>query len=356
MNKKLLVTFCVALLWSSTHVNATQMPNFSYGDGSIKHFSGMDFSGQPLPKNLRGADLRNANFSGQHFAYTNFTEAQLEGAILTKTTCDYQYCFQENIRKNMFNDIRWYIQNLPQDLKSITKVYPFILQASHKAALLHIASALAYLPCYKDIVFHIKVQYWSCKMLLLKQQLNNTLGHKLFCSLASELSHDAENFCFQTDYPFHLRTPKGLKIACQWCFIFTSKPLPSSLATLIQHHLTDATQPMHANFDRYLKGFQEGLKNYNVKTKVTWSYNFYKQAIEQNIKGLAKAYPKLHTQALQKEAIYIAHTLSQSYKMQDWQFLFHYLFCQNRLVELKIAAGVATKNDIYYNVIDHSYL
>ena len=65
------------------------------------------------------------------------------------------------------------------------------------------------------------------------------------------------------------------------------------------------------------------------------------------MRGLQKAYPKLTSQKLRKEASDIACQLSTQYKSQHSHLLFHYLSCQNRLIQFKISAGV---DDIHYNI------
>ena len=302
-----------------------------------------------LPKNLAATKLTHANLTGQHFTSTDFTNAQLDKAILTYTTCNYQQYFQHNAKANKLSGGRWYFNNLPKDLKSIAQVYLQCLQDVHKAELLQIACGLAQLPYDEDEEFYIKIQYWSCKLLLLKKQLGNGLGDQLVCSLACDLNRDAAHHCWQTNYPFHLEKQKGMQIAAQWCISTTTTHLPGDLGTLVQHYLTEPAQTIHANFDQYLQIFQEGLVKYNVKSKHQWAYKYYKANIEKNIQSLKKAYPKLISQKLRKEASNIACQLSEQYKIQHLFFLFHFLTCQNRLIQLKILAGVRIEYNIHYN-------
>ena len=221
------------------------------------------------------------------------------------------------------------------------------MQDTYKAELLQIACGLARLPYDESTEFYIKVQYWSCKLLLLKKELG-TLGYQLVCSLASDLEYEVEEYCWQTNYPFHLEHPKGRQIAAQWCISIIATDLPESLGTLIQHYLTEPTQAIHTNFDQYLQTFQAGLIHYKCQSKGSWGYRWYKDNTEKNIQGLKKIYPKLSSQKLQKEAIDIAFQLSKQYKIQHWCLLFGYLSCQNRLIQLKISAGVGVGNGVYY--------
>ena len=246
----------------------------------------------------------------------------------------------------------WYLDNLPKDLKSIAQVYLQCLQDVHKAELLQIACGLAQLPYDEGTEFYIKVEYWSCKLLLLKKQLGD-LGDQLVCSLASHIEYEVKEHCWQTNYPFHLEHPKGMQIAVQWCISTIDTHLPESLGTLIQHYLTEPAQAIHANFDQYLQTFQAGLVKYKCRSKNSYGCNWYKNNIEKNIQGLKKTYPKLTSQKLRKEAIDIAFQLSKQCKIQHWRFLFSYLSCQNRLIQLKISAGVGIGNGVYYRAFGY---
>ncbi len=278
----------------------------------------MNFTHAKLPQNFSGAYLSYVDLTGQRFTCTDFTNTQFDGVLLTNTTCDYQQCFQDNVKANQLSGGLWYLDNLPKDLKSIAQVYPTILQDHHKAELLQIASGLAYLPYHEGKEFYIKVQYWSIRLLLLKKQLG-TLGSQLVCSLGDYgLNYEAKRFCWQTDYP--------------------------------QNQVEEEQEAPHAYFDKYLQTFQDELLKYNVKSKDKRGYDWYKKNIEKNIQGLKKAYPKLTSQALRKEAIDIAFQLSKKCRFQHLLFLFHYLSCQNRLIQLKMLAGVGVENDIHYNV------
>lgn len=316
---------------------------------SSKNFSGKNFNGKKLPKDLSRANLTGANLAGHHFSDTNFIGAQLGGVILTDTTCDYLQCFQDNVQANKSNFGKWYLDHLPKDLQGITQVYPCLSEDHHKAELLQVACNLAHLPFYKFTEFRIKIEYWSCKLFILKKQLGS-LGTSLVCSLGSNLNSEAANYCWQTDYPAHLEHHKGMQIASRWCMLATKKAFPKELSTLIQCHLTEPVQKFHANFDRYLQLFQEGLIKYNVKSKEKWGYDHYKKTIERNIEGLKKAYAKLTSEKLRKEAIEIAHELSEKYKNQHLLFLLGFLSCQNRLIKLRISAGVNEGVDIHYNI------
>ena len=137
------------------------------------------------------------------------------------------------------------------------------------------------------------------------------------CSLEDGLNYEAENYCWQTDYP--------------------------------QNQLKEAKEAPHNDFDQYLKTFQAGLQKYNCKSGKEYGYNWYKNNIEKNIQGLQKTYPKLTSPKLQREAIAIAFQLSKIYQNQHLLLLFRYLFLQNRLIRLKISAGVGVGNEVHYN-------
>ena len=316
-----------------------------------RDFSGVGFTKKELPQSVVRANLTNANLTGQYFTHTNFEGTQLEGAILTHTTCDYRKCFQDNMKANMSRIGQWYPRNLPQDVESITQVYPTILQDRYKAELLQIASGLAYLPYYEYMEFDIKIKYWSCKLLRLKKQLSSPLGDQLVCSLADVLEYDAEKYCWKTDYPFHLEHSKGKQIADAWCIASTGTYLVEEIGTLIQYYLTERSRTRHANFDHYLQLFQEGLVQYKVESETKLGYDLYKGSIKKNIQGLQKTYLKLTSEELRKEAIDIACELSTFYKYQGLPFLFRYISCQNRLIQLKISAGKEVGKNIYYNDI-----
>lgn len=364
IHKKVYLAILVVLLPRSTRLYATQNPTDSSNidndspkeevitnDELPEKLSNLKLTTiAPIAQDLRGADLSKANFAGQRFTHTNFEDAKLEGAILTGTTCDYQQCFKENIKANEENKGKRHFTDLPADLKSIAQVYPTILANNHKAKLLQIASSLAYVPCYNGIEFTIKKAYWSCELLLLKKQLDSALGDQLICSLAHSLEYEGTNYCWATDYPFRLEHKKGVKIASSWCIIHAKTTLPVVLGILVQQYITESAQPKHANFAKYLELFQKRLSIYNVKSKHKWAYNFYKKNIEESIKELAKISPQLTAEPLQKEVIETAHALSESYKMAHLSFLCHYLACQNRLIKLKISAGIKCKNVIHYNL------
>ena len=269
-----------------------------------------------LPKDFSATNLTYANLTGQRFTDTNFEGTQLEGAILTNTTCDYQQCFADNVEANQLSYGKWYQENLPKDLKSIAEVYPRLYQDSHKAALLQIACGLAYLPYWEGTEFYIKVAYWSCKLLLLKKQLSSGLQKQLVCSLDSDLEYDARKYCWQTDYP--------------------------------QDQVEEEKEAPHDDFAQYLKTFQKGLKKYHCKSEYEWGYNWYKDNIERNLQGLQKTYPKLTSPKLRKEAVDIAFQLSKIYQNQHLLFLLRYLSLQNRLIRLKRSA-VGVGNELHYN-------
>ncbi|MEM9569785.1 MAG: pentapeptide repeat-containing protein, partial [Bacteroidota bacterium] len=282
--------------------------------------SSVNFTDAKLPKDLSNHNLNHANLTGHDFMATNFEGTQLEDAILTKTTCDYQQCFQDHIKANKLSGGSWYSENLLKDLKSIAQIYPHFSQNTHKAALLQIASGLAYLPYWEGKEFYIKVYYWSCKLFLLKKQLSSGLGEQLVCSLGNYsygLNYEAKNYCWQTDYP--------------------------------QNQVEETKEAPHDKFEEYLKTFQAGLQKYNCQSEYSWGYDWYKDNIEKNIQGLQKTYPRLTIPKLQKEAIDIAFQLSTLYQNQHWHLLFRYLFFQNRLIRFKISAGIEVANKVYYN-------
>lgn len=340
--------------------NNTPMQVMAMPKSDLSDCSGIDFRDKTLPQDLRGADLTNANFTGQRFMYTDFTGAKIAGAILSNTTCDYQQCFQKSIKvnKKRFSQkwATWYHSNLPKDLKDIAEVYPNIVQNSDKALLLEIASALAYLPYYPKNEFEIKAEYWSCRLLELKRQLKKVIGDQLSCSMGNILKYMARNYCWQTDYPFHLEHPKGLQVAKQWCRLAIAKYLPEDLSLLVQHYLTEKVSTKHADFDAYLQLLEKRLHMYNTKSKHQWAYIYYRFNIKGNIEGLKKAYPQLISHTLRQEAVNIAHALLESYKKEHFHFLCHYLICQNRLIQLKRSAGRSAGYYIRYYIIDHSIL
>lgn len=340
-------------------LQAAQMPDEPFdeqGDRKVEEYGGTLFKNcleghfalEQLPEDLSGLDLKKVNLSGRNFTSTNFEGAELAGAILTGTTCDYEQCYQDNLKNNQCKGSKWYLDNIARDLRNIAYVYPRLLEDEHKAALLRIASGLAYLPYYKRTEFYIKAQYWSCKLLIVKKQMGKKGAH-LVCTLSNLLIHEAEKYCWQTDYPFHLEELKGMQVASQWCMLTTQRQLPRALSSVVQYYLTEPPQTVHTNFDQYLRCFQEGLVKYNVKSKEAWGYDFYKKTIEKNILGIKKVYPKLPSQALKKRATHIACLLSQKYKIQHFDFLFNFFVGQNKLVQLKILTGVAAQNDIYYD-------
>ena len=282
-----------------------------------QNLSGANLTDAKLPQDLSRANLTDTNLTRQKFTSTNLEGTKLSGVILTDTLCDYQKCFATNGEKNQLSGGDWYRKNLLKDLQSIARVYPHLSKDIHKAELLQIASGLAYLPYYERTEFYIKISYYSCKLLLLKKQLKKTLGDQLVCSVIHSLEYDAKNYCWQTNYP----------------------------ENKVEEEKEEAP---HADFDKYLKTFREGLKKYNVKSKDKDGFKYYKENIEKNIQGLQKAYPKLTSPALKKEATSIAFLLSKSWQIQHLLFLFRYLFAQNRLIRLSFYAGVGVKNDIHY--------
>ena len=299
-----------------------------------KDLSHVNMQGAQLPQDLSKTNLTNTTLTGQNFTSINLAWTQLYGAILTDTTCDYRQCFEDHVKINELSGGEWYCQNLPRDLKSIAEVYPKLTQDSYKAELLQIASEFAYLPCYESAEFYIKAEYCSCKLLMLKKKLKNYLGEQLVCSMAASLEYEATVFCWETRYS-------------QYQIKREEKKTP------------------HDDFDQYLKTFGEGLGEYSYRWKNEIGYDWYKNNIEKNIKGLKKAYPKMTSknfgkelaEKLKEEAIDIAFNLSQQYKKQHWDLLFSYLFYQNKLIKLKSLAGVKVKNDIYYKCegIDNVY-
>lgn len=294
---------------SRTDLNQAKLP---------QDLSDTNFTQATLPKELSEADLRHANFSGVFFTYTHFEWAYFKDIIVVNTRCNYQQCFLDNIVVNRLKGGDWYRTHLPEDLKSIALVYPQLSKERDKVELLQIASGLAYLPYYQDIELEIKVHYWSCKLLLLKNKLKVRLGDQLVCSLAHNLAYEARTFCWQTDFPEYL----------------------------IEE---EEKEEGHADFADYLQCFQEGLKRYNVKSQSKWGYHQYKTTIEKNIQTLEKCYPKLTSEKFKKEAVTIARMLSRSWQRQHLDFLLYYLNAQNRLTRLAMRGGVSVKNDLYYH-------
>lgn len=352
--KRAFLFFWVLCLWAQVCAYATQeSPLNSVKKGVIrgtKHFSGMDFRNRPFPENMAGANLTNANCTGLHFSHIDFTDVVLQGVILTNTTCDYQKCFEANKEAKTSKVNKWYLEHVPKGLKSIAKVYPLVAQHSHKAALLQIASGLAYLPCYEGKIFMVKMQYWCCKLLLLKKQLKSTLGDQLACLLMKEIAYDSVNYCWKTDYPIHLEEGKGQLIAAQWYQQAIGKHFPRELALITQYYLTEEPQTKHESFDAYWKLFEKRLIKYNAISEVACGYNFYKETIKKNIQGLKKTYAKLTLKKPRKEAIDIALALSKSYKSSNTHFLCHYLACQNRLIKLQLSVGIRNGMAIHYNL------
>ncbi len=293
-----------------------------------KNFAGFNLSGRDFTHaNLEGADCSKAILNGSVFKSTNVTDTLFDGAILTHTTCDYQTYFQDNMKANKIYGGQWYQNNLPNDLKSIAKVYPQLKKDADKAALLHIACSLARLP-YDDQYpeFYIKVEYWSCQLWRLKNSLSMHFGDQLVCSLEDKLtynlSYEASEYCWKTDYPQD-------KITCtQVVNLPQDKP----------------------DFAGYLKQFRDGLKQYKVQSQFSWGFDWYKETIEKNIQGLAKAYPKVEDKSLQKEMLETAYKVSKSYELQHADLLFHFLYHQNLLIRIgETVVGVGAKNDIHYS-------
>ena len=276
-----------------------------------------------LPKDLSKQDLRGFDFTGYEFTYTNLTDANLQDVILTSTTCDYQKAFQDNLKKNKCQGGDWYKKSLPQDLEKIANLYSKLDNNSYKAKLLQIAAGVAWLPFYQNIEFYIKVAYWSAELLQLRIRLDPQYEKKWIedpklrklstlpplCSFQRSLRR---GLCWVTIYP---QNQVGIK------------PLTP-----------------HANFDKYLKEFKEGVEKYIIRRT-----EYYKNNIPISIASLAKVYPNIKNQALQQEACNIAQELSQSYQKQRLSFLLHYLWCQNRLISLK----KSLKLEVHYIMHDH---
>ncbi len=273
------------------------------------------YRNKPLPNDLSDQDLSGFDFTGCAFTYTSLSYTDLTNVILTNTTCDYQKAFLENIKKNKCYGGDWYQKNLPKDLKSIAQVYPKLNNHAHKAKLLAVATGLAWLPFYEGKEFDIKVAYWSSELLQLKQVLGNPYGQQLICSLQNNLEFDANNYCWTTNYP--------------------------------QGKVNINTPATHANFDTYLKDFNNGLTQYQCKA-IDYGFNWYKEGIIKNIQGLRANYQYIKDKQLQQEACNIAHALSKSYQMQKGALLNHYLFYQHRLILLKKSVGIGVKNKVYY--------
>ena len=276
----------------------------------------LQYKNKPLPNDLSGQNLRGFDFTGCDFTYTNLAYTNLANVILARTTCNYQKAFQDNIKENKIYGDAWYQDNLPNDLKSITAVYPKLKNNTHKAKLLAIAAGLAWLPFYTGTEFYIKVAYWSCALLQLKQALGKPYGNQLVCSLEKALNYDANNYCWTTNYP--------------------------------QDNVNIGTKAPHANFETYLKDFTNGLKQYQCKLK---DGDCYKAQIIKIIGGVKKAYNKIKDKHLRQECCNIAHALSKSYQIQQWVLLHHYLFFQHRLMWLKKSLGVGVGYELYYGTV-----
>ncbi len=292
------------------------------------HYQGKNFSGLNLSERdftnatLKSADCSKANLFGAIFKNTNVTDTIFTGANLTNTQCSYSALFKQNTKKMQCSG---YFKNIFNDLKSIAKIYPKLQETEDKIKLLHIACALAYLFSYdtNSKEFYIKVQYWSCELLCLKNRLAQHLGNQLICSLQCHLNHDAENYCWQTNYPQN-------KITC--------------------------TQTLNApqsnpDFDSALKQFKKGLTQYAVKSKITYGFHYYKETIEKTIQGLAQAYPKIEDKCLQNKMMHIAYNLSKSYELKHLDFLFHFLYHQNYLIQISDKVGKELKNAVHYNAL-----
>ncbi|MEM7495768.1 MAG: pentapeptide repeat-containing protein [Myxococcota bacterium] len=307
-----------------------------------KDLSGTDLRKAKLPRYLSGLNLTNAILEGQYFTYTNFAKAKLVGAKLSNTTCDYKQCFEDNVDTNNLLNVSHYFHCIGNTLSSITEVYPDIAKNKHKAALLQIASDLAYLPYYKDVEHCIKVNCLFYRLLCVKDKIKK-LGSKLYCQL-HWTKGKKENLSL-INYPWYLEEGKGKQIASLWCILSTKKTLPRVLSILIQDYLIETTQSLHADFDKYMQLWQEKSGQY-LSTKGQQTYGEYK--IKKIIQGLKKAYPKLTSETLKTEAKTIARCLSESYKLPLPQFRIRFFLCQNRLVDLKLSAVEAAKNDICY--------
>lgn len=365
--KKKPVVLWTILLLIPTCLEATQMPDALdkqvplqkacdiEADELAKDLSNLNLTAVKLPQDFHGYNLSNADLTGQHFTYTDFSDTLMEGVILTHTTCDYTQCYHDNLQKfRKESSNLWLFRKFSQDLKSIAQVYLFVDANSQKATLLQIASGLAYFPCCKGAELTIKMEYWSCKLFCLKKKIA-LLGNHLVCSLSIDIRYDKEKCCWQTDYPAHLEHKRGVQIASYWCVKKTKAFLPNVLGTLVQKYLIEPAQTLHDNFDLYLKLFQTGLDKYNVKAKEQWGYNFYRNAIQKNIQSLQKVYPQLASKVLKEEAMCIACELSESYKTQYLHFLILFLSCQNRLIKLKYLANLENGSDIYYSMSPYCF-
>ena len=308
-----------SLLRVSQHKLKQSENNLKKKEEELKKLnSPMKYKGKALPSDLSNQDLSGYDFTGCDFTHTNLTDSNLANVILAHTTCNYQKAFQHNIKNNKCDRGKWYQENLLKDLKSIAVVYPKLKNDPQKAKLLAIAAGLAWLPFYTGEEFHIKVGYWSCELLQLKQAIGNPYGQQLVCSLEEYLNWDAEGYCWSTNYP--------------------------------KDKVNMDTKAPHASFDTYFKDFINGLTKYQCKSKnKKWGFDWYKEQIAKNIEGLKKTYQKIKDEQLRQACCNIAHALSKSYQIRNGAFLNHYLFSQNRLIWLKKSVGVMVGNEVYYS-------
>ncbi|MEM7362159.1 MAG: pentapeptide repeat-containing protein [Bacteroidota bacterium] len=321
---------------------------YTQTNGGYNNFSGLDFRRKILPVELSYANLSNVNFTGKNFGFTKFQGANMQGANLENTTCDYLLSFKKCLEKwkrsnrlsqpliKIFEGIT---EQIKESLESIKEVYPTLRSNGEKAALLEIASTLAYMPsCAMPIIkrdqqaFFICFSYWACKLLLLKKELGRW-GSQLICPLEEELEINATDYCWQTDYSPHLEHSKALYIASQWCRSTTSICIDNSVASLIQQYAKDEYL-IYSNLNEYNNLFQKGAERYTKPSLQKEGYGIYKVLIEKSIAILQEVYTRLTSTEAQIEAIDIALSFSEAYKKGHLDFLLHFLSCKNRLIKL----------------------
>lgn len=250
---------------------------------------------------------------------------------------------------------QWYYDNFTKDTQTLVQLYHITPKEQQRAELLRIATAFnnlrEELNDKNKMEFCIKVDYWSCKLSLLKKQLGS-LGTPFACSADRYFSQYARDYYWQTDYPFHLEKTKALQIAHIWCRHIKKTALSGNLGLIIQYYLTSPPLTSHADFDRYLQLFQAGIVHYNVTSSKKCAHLYYQKHIEQSIQELKNVYPQLRTQALQEAAVNITCKLVQSYKIQGFDFFYQYITCQKQFIDLKKSAGIKDENDIHANKLD----
>ena len=225
--------------------------------------------------------------------------------------------FQQKLKDNRCEGGVWYKENIPKDLASIRKAYPLMQQEVHKQAALEISHGLATVPTYDGWAFHVKVQYWYCKLYALQKKVTPSVAKQLVCSLKGDLKNVINKYC-----PHH-----GKKVS----------PLPAPTSTL-----------HNPNWKARFAYAHKGWKHYNARSKDCGGLNQYKKRIQKEMEGLQTAYPKLQTKKHKKEALALFIALSEMHRFEYFAFLLQYLKVQNRLLELNRKVGYTAKNDIVY--------